>query len=418
MNILKLNKKIIDLFVITFSLIFCFKFIQLSGGDLLDKYPYISPDGFDWYIEGGYLYNLLFDSIKTPLNVLRPPVFVLMCFIDYALGKSGYFLGLIFGLSIYTNYFYILKILEIVINKKEYIFINIVVALCCTVIPINFIKPFLLSDSVAITLSLVASYYFLKNTLSFSRLDLFIGSCLSLLGGLTQTYALIPSIVILFSLIINKDSRIFSSIKYYLYSLILILVSYVVVTYAWRFAIPHLATPLNFSLLKLSLGMMGFYISTWSFYFSPFLIYLVIIKRYDFNLNKIYFIGTVSTISLIFSFLTFFYQWPEARFTSYFWFWILILYIAISNFSTIYNKIIFISILFISIAFVPANYWAPTWASTRWNLGGSWYATYFRASPVNRGITSCNEDCSNNSFFVNSDPYIQGSINIYRNFKF
>lgn len=88
------SRLFVTCFVALYSLIFALQMWSLSAADVVNRYPYISPDGFDWYLEGVYLAKILKGVELLPsLPILRPPVFVLINMVDYVAGANGLILG-------------------------------------------------------------------------------------------------------------------------------------------------------------------------------------------------------------------------------------------------------------------------------------------------------------------------------------
>ena len=74
-----------------FLLWFFARIVLLSSGNVLNNYPAISSDGYDWLTEGLYMKLLLKHAVATRvLPVLRPPVFVLVTTLDAFAGQGGY----------------------------------------------------------------------------------------------------------------------------------------------------------------------------------------------------------------------------------------------------------------------------------------------------------------------------------------
>ena len=59
----------VTLVVFLFSLMFAIQIVVLANGDIVNNYPYISPDGFDWYMQGVYLDKVLSGATLPELPV-------------------------------------------------------------------------------------------------------------------------------------------------------------------------------------------------------------------------------------------------------------------------------------------------------------------------------------------------------------
>ena len=409
-------------FTFLFSVFFAVKFWSLSGGgDILNRYPYISPDGFDWYLEGVYLIKLVGGISMPELPVLRPPVFVLVTALDYVFGRQGLILALVSGLTIFGVYYFSLKIINMAnsLNRgSSWCAIPIAISAC--VYPLNFIRPFILADSLAVTLALASVYSFLRYQANPIQSGALISSALlATASGLTQAYALLPFLMACsIAILLNFSGRNKKIIEYVL-AIAFTVMAYVLVTYIWRFSIPHKTTPEQFTLLKLTSDMSSFYVKTWSFYFFPIILFLIFSRAHSIILNfknccHILFLSLAS----VFALLIFFYQWPEARFTYYLWPWVIISFFTVVNFHKRSGLRLITSLMFLMILLVPPNYWGPSWGSVKVSLVHNWIGDYFSAHKVDRGLALCSEDCvDKNEFLKNSDSYVNSTIFLYQHIK-
>ena len=403
--------------VILFSIVFSIKFIALSTNGIINGYPFISPDGFDWYGEGAYLFSSFYQNINFPLQVLRPPIFVLICAFDYMMGGKGYILGVVYGLNILIFYIYMCKLVTLIYAKDSLFISYPLIVLSCTVLPINFIRPYILADEIAITLLIASTFYLIKG-IKISIKYYGIGALISIVGGLTQTYAMLPLLCIFFMYLIESlinKNKINKSILTYT---IISVVGYIIFLYAWRISIPHVSTPNNFNLLSIDLKMLGFYANSWSIYLLPLIIFKIIsnnlnIKKELIFENK----GLILTV-ILFITLSFFYHWPESRFIAYYWPVVLILFLVLVEINKI--QLFYLSFIFIFCSLIaPANYWTPTWGAVNYGHNKTWYYNFFNAKPDEREFNNCkNVECINlNKYFINSDQYVKSSLEIYIKLK-
>ena len=403
-----------------FSLLFTVKFWYLGGGDVVSYYPYISPDGFDWYLEGAYLIKSLAGANLPALPVLRPPVFVLVTAADFIFGGGGLILGAIGGLTIFGAYYFVVKIIDTFFTEDggdSWCAIPIAIGSC--IYPLNFIKPFILADSLAMTLSLASVFALVRCYQKWQVRVLISSTILAALAGLTQTYALIPfllaSSLAIFYSFFDAKKRI---LEYFL-ALVSASAFFLLVTVAWRINIPHITTPENFTLLKLSGNMFNFYIKTWSFYFLPLILFFVFSKSYEVTCDfKKYVSAMSATLAAIFGLLCFFYQWPEARFTYYMWPWLMIFFFSSVRPQKKSGSKLIIVLMLILVVLVPTNYWEPSWDSIQPKLVRNWVGNYFTAVRVDRKFDLCGDDCvGKNDFLQNSDPYVNSTVKLYQQIK-
>jgi hypothetical protein len=408
---MKNTRFICNLAVIFFGLAFGLKFYFLSNGDVLNHYPLISPDGFDWYTEGMYLINSFFENDLTSLPVLRPPFFVLITLLDCLAGSKGLVLSIFYSLSIVMTYFFMLWIID-----KEYGVKNndawflFPLAISVTVYPINFVKGYLLSDSIAVCLSLCSVFILIKYLNENKKYLLFLSGALALLGGLTQTYALVPYLIFISIRLISKFKTNKANAFLLIANILLIFTSFILISYFWRYLLKHDSTPQNFELLKLSFGMLGFYINTWGYYFFPFLVFLIAI-RYDATFRKKELILVSSTlVTLILGCMCFIYQWPEARFTYYFSPWVLIsvFHLIKPTDERTASRLLVTLMLFASFLAPSNGPWQPSLKSLSLNYDQNWAVSYFKSKSVDRGLDECaTPKCEGNEFIENSDQYVK-----------
>lgn len=404
--------------VIFFGLIFGLKFIFLSNGDVINYYPLISDDGFDWYTEGIYLINSFFRNNLPNLPILRPPIFVLITSLDFLTGSRGLVLSTLYSLSIVMTYFFILWIIdrELGVENKDAWFL-FPLAISVTVYPINFFKGYLLSDSIAVCLSLFSIFILIKYFNEKKIHLLVLSGFVALLAGLTQTYGLVPYLIFIGIKLMFTYKNNKTNVLLLFLSLVLIFSSFILITYFWRHFLKHHTTPLNFQLLKLNFDMLSFYINTWGYYFFPFIIFFILIKHNKEHLvttQLIIFSSLAVTLTL--AFFCFIYQWPDARYTYYLWPWVLISFFLL--FKPVNKKTGSISLvgLMIFVSFViPSNSpWGPSLKSISFSYHKNWAVNYFRSQSVDRDLNNCNTpNCDGNSFLANSSPYVKSVMSMY-----
>jgi hypothetical protein len=408
------------LVVFVFSLLFSIQFVILANGDVVNNYPYISPDGFDWYTQGLYITKLLNGAVLPELPVLRPPVFVLVTAADNIAGGHGFVLAMVLGIAILSSYYFTLKIIDTA-NSGQYrnSWYLVPLAIGTTIYPMNFFKPYLLSDGLAVAISLASVHLLVRYDAEHSTRILVISVSVAVLAGLTQTYALIPfaTACLAGALIYYQSNRGKSySLMWALFATAAI---FALLTFLWRWVIPHASTPQNFELLKLNTNMFGFYFQTWGYYFLPFILFFLIYRRFKFvwsatNLVMI----VVTVVLLLMASLCLIYQWPEARFTYYLWPWLMILIFTATRLETIRGVYLVSTLLFLLVLVVPANYWVPSWPSMRVSISHNWVGEYFMAKPTDRKLNICRNECKDsNEFLKNSDPYVNSTLKIYNQIK-
>ena len=407
-----------NILIIIISISFGIKFYYLSNGNVLNFYPLISPDGFDWYTEGAYLYNHILHESLLPLNVLRPPFFVILTSLDYMLGERGLILALSYSLSFVVTYFSIIWIIENKNknkNKNKNAWYLIAVLIAVTFHPINFHKAYLLADSIGVSLSLLSIVFFISFQNYKNYKYFFSAFIFALMGGLTQTYAAIPfiifvSIYILYNLLTIKKDIFFPTLY-----LLIFIATYLIIIISWRDFIPHSVTPKNFTLLKFNLNMTTFYLNVWLYYFAPFILFVVLAK------NQITFIKKIDRVNLSLFFiilsvalLCFFYQWTDARFSYILWPWAIIFFFKTVKPKNNRKGFILILILFLlSSSLVPGSFWGPRVFDLSLNAKKNWFVEYMTMNHTNRKFETCRSHNCENSFIENSDNYVKGTMSKY-----
>lgn len=424
-NIFKNNMIIIILSVL--SLAYFFKLLILSNGYMINQYPFISPDGFDWITEGLYLSEAIkgnvFDGV---LPVARPPFFVFITAIDAFFGQTGIVIWLVNSIAFFvTGYIGLL----LIGYKNRTNWFNAIFIIALLLAPINYVRIWMLSDGITVALSLLTVYY-LQKYQNYNFKQITVGALLIAISGSSQIYGLMIPLIYLgiFFLFAVKNKQ-FSIIKQILFITTLALIFYAIVNYAWFQFIPHDMTPKNFVLLQLSLDMFWFYFHTWGFYFFPFIPLFLLIRL----LTKEEYVRDILLLSLwvgviIFMTLCFVYQWQESRFTFMFW---SILVIAIFR-SSIYLKqqqeifriqiytIVSFLIIFQSFLISIPNEWRPDLKNVSISPA-TWIGTFVVAKPIDR-FELKNQCGSVHSFcsdaIVHGDGYVQSVINIYKKLSF
>ena len=132
------------LFVALFAGLFGAQFVYLANGDVINNYPFISPDGFDWYTEGVYVTQLFSGATLPELPVLRPPFFVFVTAVDFIFGNKGLVLAILYGVATFYTYFFSLKLIDSNYEEGDKNSWYVVpLAISATIYPLNFFKPFL-----------------------------------------------------------------------------------------------------------------------------------------------------------------------------------------------------------------------------------------------------------------------------------
>lgn len=413
------------LILLPLIMIYLFPFFKIKTGELLNSYPFISDDGYDWVTEGLYLKTFITSgNPNITLPVARPPVFNIVTMLDSFLWGNGVVIALANVIALLALVFYSSRI----INQKNINFIiHLFFVLLLIYAPVNYVRFWLLSDSIAIFLGFFAFYNAYKlvidNNLSIKNILITIISII--FAGLCQTYAMIPAGILLGIACLN-----FLTKKNYLSSLKLILlvsiagIAYIATITSWFNFLPHKITPANFSLLQVNLNMLGFYFNTWGYYFLPLLPVSYLLLKNIQSLKFSLLITSLIIIILIHMLLAFFYQWPESRFSFLFWPYLVVLTLLLldqidftKNKTSLYLSllILIIQIFFTSIP----NEWQPKLKELKYSDGI--FVRYFKTQSLNRFNSHCctSESICCNEYIVTDQhsPYVKATMEAYLKLK-
>jgi hypothetical protein len=362
---------------------------RLTRGNFLNSYPFISPDGFDWIFEGVYLSRFLgngFDA-TTPALILRAPMFVLITALDAVAGGRGIVVALAVALALLVAGSFLILILQ---EFGVRWWIRLWTAVIFVVSPFAYFRGWVLSDAIAIAFMHVCVYCLLRYQRTDQPRWLLFAALAMCGGGWTQTYAIIPFLI---GAGITGLTRLFSGGR--IVALIAItgagVLLYVGGLAGWYRSIPHEMVPTQFGLLQPSLEMLRFYIGVWLFYFGPLLLvpvcYLLSLRKQALALRVDVIIVLASVAAFVV--LLFVYQWPEARF-SYFYFGLVLVLVALMLESSVQRLraptaiVTLVLVVATSLLVVPQNYWNPAPTELRLQPRNSWLAQYLVGRPLDR----------------------------------
>jgi len=364
--------------------------IYMSGGNAYNNYQFLSSDGIDWVVEGHYIWESLKNGgFPFKLHVLRPPVYVIFSTLDAMLGGKGYIFALVSSSSMVATIYYSLKFIG---NTKPSLAIYVTVFILLILSPINYFRLFFQADPLATAITLAACwhlYYALSQP--SNRKQYFIAIVLVALAALTQTYGLIAPAVLLGVYTLNKDllpalyklknKSIIDSLSTFAKTdflrimkkgspIIIATLLFITLKFFWVISIPHDVTPKNFGLITFNPEMLIFYKMTWGYYLTPIVILIIGMcfwKRVRQYLIKDTISISMIMIALVFMGLLILYNWKDARFTYYFWPYLIILFIRLSIVFLEHSRIINGVFLFLAVTvilsqtlhFYPQNYTSP-----------------------------------------------------------
>ena len=366
---------------------------RLTNGNLLNSFPFISQDGFDWLFEGKYIEIALSRRSLSGLPLpyaLRQPVFVGISTVDAVLGSRGLFVITSLAISLFLTMLLVFGTLKLLGVSTRIALWGILLFIFN---PLGYYRFWILSDQIAIMFMHLSTFLLLLSDEGSKRKRYIQGAAAAVVGGWTQVYALIPYglATIIFIVVKRAKSGLWDFKLFYLSGLALTIWGILLVL--WYKIIPHETNINQFALLGLNLNMANFYINTLSFAFIPY-IPLVAYTALEFTRGNRIVLGTnealIVAVVVCFAILSFFYQWPEARFTFLYAGYVVILAcVALQKIpggsaKGVVGAVSLALTLFVSLLVVPGNYWQPNLREIRFDFERSWLAQAIRARPVDR----------------------------------
>lgn len=386
------------------ALVFGLVFPRLWVGDLLNSYPFMSDDSFDWVTQGVALVEFVSGEDRSPWPILRPPLFVFVHAADYWLGTDGIVflivqVGALAGLS-----FAIARFARI---RGAGSAASCLAGLAAPLSIVGIYAVWILSDALASSLMTVSAILVL-NRLRASPPDslrdglgrLALPIMVAVTAGITQTYGMIPVLIICS---VYGGSRVLSRQAFSTWAAPFLAV---VITGAlgfglqklWAGMIPHGMQPDAFGLLKPSLGMLPFYANVWPLTFGLFVPVLLWAGADHLQRWRLPSVETLALMAVVgaFALLSFCYQWPESRMT-YIYVPLFILMVlslrldptGLSRPATATRSqgalaSTFGAMILATLTIVPGDYWRPSISGLRFAPAETWLLSTFAADPVDR----------------------------------
>ncbi|MGE0409468.1 MAG: hypothetical protein AB7P23_09440, partial [Amphiplicatus sp.] len=296
---------------------------RLSAGDFFNSFAYISDDGFDWITQGVAFNQLVSGEDATPWPVLRLPGFVMVSALDDAFGALGLVFFLAQGLAVGLTAWMIGRYGR----AKGFGAWPIAAVLAAWYFSIfGFWRLWVLSDTLASALMTASVVLLLAGLEKEARATpaaearrLAPAAAVAVLAGLTQTYGIIPFLVIctLYAagrLVARRDIRAATAPAA---AMIAVAAATFGLQKLWAAFIPHASQPSQFGLLKLTLDMAPFYANVWTLAFAalaPAVLVAAVAKWRARALPTIEEIALIASVGA-FAVMTLLYQWTESRFT-------------------------------------------------------------------------------------------------------
>lgn len=346
------------------SLVITARLLWLAGNDMIDSYPFMFPDSFDWITNALYYIEIYKYHLTPTFPTIRAPFFPLLIALTYLIGLSNMVIVIIqfasWGIILYT-----LKCARL-LQIRDAFLVPLLLFLGAHY-SFNMFRTYILADMVCIFLITVSIYYYLIYLRGNRRRSLLSASLLSSIAGITQVFGLFPALAFsglqLFYAVMTRDLKSFQCAVLNLVLPGAAQVSWMLYKFI-HFGDPTATQVNHFSLLKFSFANFHYYSHVWLIFFFPLIctgmillpFYKLEIRSYRSFLNlEVVFLAVVN---LLFVLSIFFYQWQESRFTTYFLstaaiFGYLVLHQATKKIPTF--AFLLVSFLNIFLAAVPTN---------------------------------------------------------------
>jgi hypothetical protein len=390
--------RVLHAFILLSSLFYFWLMARLVSGSYFNSYPFISADGFDYILEGFTIYLRLSGAAVGSLLILRNPVFVLVTTVDAALRANGLLVLFSIAGAIYAMHLGMMLIAD-TLRVSRKITAAFVVASLYT--PLSYFRLWILSDVIAIAFMMFSIYCLFRYEEPGRPVSWLVAAVgCAVLAGLTQTYGLIPFLVgagAWWLADLFRDRRIRWDLAV---AVLAAAVAEVALQLIWVRLIPFEARPTTFDLLQLNFHMFGFYAHLWTFAYLALVPFVVLTLR---RVGWQPLFGSTHALALwlmviVFALLTFFYQWPDARFT---YVYQPILFLALmaltapepgtdaglgedrwlERLSQVTAALIILQSLFV----VP-DYWQPRMTNLRISASQSWLGQALSAHPQDRNL--------------------------------
>lgn len=413
------------------------KMIRLAGDDLIDSYPYLWPDSFDWLANGLYYYETFLLHKVSQVPTIRQPFFTFL--VTFSIFLSDLRIPLILSVLAQVGALLLMIPLGKKLGMSSFF---IMLAVCATLFHYSaaLFRLYYMADHLCLFLLLAATLLYMK---SFDgrtcRVRLLIGGAtISAVASMTQFYGIFPSIcfstllmgyairqkswnLMLFSLL-NGGISLFGEIMWRGFKL-------------YHFGSFSMTQVSHFELLRLSFQNALFYKHVWAVFFMPLLISVLILSA-QLRVPKGWFSSfshqLIFLIVLLFMVFLFVYQWQESRFTSFFLPLVFLLGFSLLDYSSRSSLPIAVRGLLVFAvgytAMTPTdNLMGPNFSMYMKNLGSpsvvwgdNYLAQLSRAKPLARfAEMPCLGRARDGSFVpsVDCDAYVYRNLARYRNFR-
>ncbi len=262
--------------------------------------------------------------------------------------------------------------------------------LALAVSPTGYYRMWLLSDQIAVGFMMVAAVALYPYLTRGSVRWLAVAAVAAALGGLTQTYALIPFLVVggwclAVSVWRRKPDYLLGG------ALVAAPLTTLILVKAWLANVAHVDVPRPLGLIRFNFNMLDFYANAWSFAFLPLiplLVALAIYRRREVAASPVLAGYWLAVLAFLVS--TFFYQVEDFRFTIP-----TTLMLGLAIVATLPGErplprprelIVLTALLaaFLGIVLAPPSYWKPRWSELEVKPSNNYLARLLTLEPRDR----------------------------------
>jgi hypothetical protein len=368
---------------------------RTAAGLLLNNYPFMTSDSFDWILEGLFLARAITgDRPERPLPAGRNPVFVVVMTLDALLGQRG----LVFALVTATAVFFIGWLLVAHLGRFRHPAGAAAAFLVITFLAqVNNLHPYILADLSCTALSVGAFLAVLRATQATAGQWRWAAGAavLTALAGLTQEYGILtPAVAAAVAGItaLRRGRRDAAGLGV---GLLITAAIAIVAGYAlWYGLLPHEGRRNPWGYLGPAPSLVRFYLEVWAYVMLPLVPLVAVIRRADLRRAGADAMTMAAGGSVLaFVGLCLIYNWPSTRYTAFFW-----PYLVLALFRTIGSgpeaaaprravvaayaagALVLIQTLLVT----PAVPELPRFRSLALDPGRSWLVQFVRAEPVDR----------------------------------
>lgn len=295
--------------------------IACADGLLINNYPFLSPDSYDWIVEGAYLERMLGAAPPAqPLSTGRNPVFVAVMALDAWFGQRGVVFGVVSAAAVFATGWLLIGHLGRFRHPAAAQLSFLAIVLLAQV---NFLRAYVLADSLCLALS-VAAFLATLRAVPESGGWPWVAAAIAFTtaAGLTQEDGVLApaaACAVAGTKALLRGER---AVLWRMATIAAVAAALVVAGYRlWFGFLPHQSRPDHLELLRMAWTLLPFYAEAWTYTFVP-LVPLLLAIRWRGILREVR-ADTMTAAAWIcavaFLGLCLIYQWRSLRFTGLLW---------------------------------------------------------------------------------------------------